>query len=53
MTMSMQMLIKNPLVCRGIAFLEPANVELKYHQTEERQAMADIDFVRGLQIRMG
>lgn len=48
-----QMLLKNPFVRRGIAFLEPNTVVLKYHQTEERQALADTDFMRGLQIRMG
>ena len=49
----MQMLVKNPLLRRGIAWLEPANVVMKYHQTEERQAMADVDFMRGLEIRLG
>ena len=48
-----QMLLKNPFVRRGIAFLEPASVELKCGATEERQADADADFERGLLVRMG
>lgn len=47
------MLLKNVYIRRGIAFLEPDKVELKYNQTEERQATADLDFARGLQVRLG
>ena len=47
------MLLKSPFVRRGIAFLEPGNVEMKYHETEERQAVADEEFERGLLVRMG
>lgn len=47
------MLLKNVFIRRGIAWLEPANIVLKGYQTEERQAMQDADFVRGLGIRLG
>ena len=47
------MLLKSPFVRRGIAFLEPGNVEMKYHETEERQAVADEEFERDLLVRMG
>ena len=47
------MLLKNVFIRRGIAWLEPANVVLKGYQTEERQAMQDEDFVRGLRVRLG
>ena len=47
------MQIKNVFIRRGIAFLEPGNVIMKYHLTEELQAVADTVFVRSLQTRMG
>ena len=48
-----QMLLKNVPIRRGIAWLEPANTVLKGYQTEERQAVQDEDFIRGLRVRLG
>lgn len=48
-----QLLLKNVVIRRGIAFLEPTTVILKGHQTQDREATQDIDFVRGLRLRMG
>jgi RecQ-mediated genome instability protein 1 len=48
-----QMLLKNVMFRQGIAFLEPANVVLKGHSTEDRQAQQDANFLRGLKRRMG
>ncbi|KAA1467645.1 hypothetical protein DENSPDRAFT_256681 [Dentipellis sp. KUC8613] len=46
------MLLKNVPIKRGIAFLEPSNIELKGHQTEDRDVHRDRDFVRSLRVRM-
>jgi hypothetical protein len=48
-----QMLLKNVMFRQGIAFLEPANVVLKGHSTEDRQVHQDANFLRGLKRRMG
>jgi RecQ-mediated genome instability protein 1 len=50
---SVQMLLKGTRFRRGIALLEPGNVVLKGHQTADREAEQDADFVRGLRARMG
>jgi RecQ-mediated genome instability protein 1 len=47
------MLLKNPMLRHGIAFLEPNTVELIGHQTADREAFQRTDFARGLRIRMG
>lgn len=48
------MLLKNVLIRRGIAFLEPATVDIYVgSQTEEREAVQDRDFARGLRVRLG
>lgn len=49
----LQLLLKNVFIRRGIAWLEPANIELKGYQTEERQVLQDADFIRGLHLRLG
>jgi RecQ-mediated genome instability protein 1 len=49
----LQMLLKNVLFRRGIAFLEPNTVVLKGYQTDDREANQDADFARGLRLRMG
>ncbi|KAG8865187.1 hypothetical protein FRB96_000077 [Tulasnella sp. 330] len=49
-----KILIKNVMIRRGIAFLEPANVEIYVgSQTEEREAVQDRDFARSLRVRLG
>ncbi|KAF7374800.1 DUF1767 domain-containing protein [Mycena sanguinolenta] len=48
-----KMVLKDVLVRRGMAFLEPACVTLKGHQTEDREAMQEADFARGLRHRLG
>ena len=48
-----QMLLKDVFIRRGVGFLEPRCIELKGHQTEDRQANQDFDFVRGLCVRLG
>ncbi|KAI0091295.1 hypothetical protein BDY19DRAFT_696571 [Irpex rosettiformis] len=45
--------LKDVLIRRGIAFLEPSKITLKGFQTEDRQSMQDADFVRGLKERLG
>lgn len=47
------MLLKDVMIRRGIAFLEPENVVMKGHKTEEREANQDSDFVRALRRRLG
>lgn len=47
------MLLRDVLIRRGVAFLEPKSVTFKGHQTEERVANQDRDFVVGLKARMG
>jgi hypothetical protein len=47
------MLLKGTRFRRGIALLEPGNVVLKGHQTADREAEQDADFMRGLRARMG
>ncbi|KAJ6513139.1 hypothetical protein C8R45DRAFT_335577 [Mycena sanguinolenta] len=48
-----KMVLKDVLVRRGMAFLEPACVTLKGHQTEDREAMQEADFARWLRHRLG
>ncbi|KAI0342854.1 hypothetical protein BDW22DRAFT_1394854 [Trametopsis cervina] len=48
-----QIILKDVLIRRGIAFLEPKKVILKGYQTEDRQSLQDADFVRGLRDRLG
>ncbi|KAJ7773414.1 hypothetical protein B0H16DRAFT_148641 [Mycena metata] len=48
-----KMVLKDVLVRRGIAFLEPACVTMKGFQTEDREAMQQADFARGLRHRLG
>ncbi|KAG9040261.1 hypothetical protein FRB95_000190 [Tulasnella sp. JGI-2019a] len=49
-----KVLLKNVLIRRGIAFLEPASVDVFVgSQTEEREAVQDKDFARGLRVRLG
>lgn len=47
------MLLKNPLMRHGIAFLEPKTVEFLGYQTADREALQRSDFARGLRVRMG
>jgi len=47
------MLLKDVLVRRGIAFLEPKCVVMKGHQTEDRELLQAADFARGLRLRLG
>ena len=50
---SLQLLLKNPLIRNGIAFLEPACIELKggiNHDREDRQQKI---FLGNLAVRMG
>ncbi|KAJ7227301.1 hypothetical protein GGX14DRAFT_629307 [Mycena pura] len=48
-----KMVLKNVFVRRGIAFLEPACVTFKGYQTEDREALQQADFARGLRCRLG
>lgn len=47
------MQLKDVLVRKGIAFLDPKNIFHKGYQTEDRVATQDRDFVRSLRVRMG
>ncbi|TFY83218.1 hypothetical protein EWM64_g788 [Hericium alpestre] len=47
-----KLLLKNVPIKRGIAFLEPKNIELKGYLNEDRDARRDKDFVRSLRVRM-
>lgn len=47
------MILKDVPIRQGIAFLEPSNVVLKGHMTEELDANRDTDFARGLRMRLG
>lgn len=47
------MLLKNPLIRGGIAFLEPENVDLLGGSSEERDANRISDLARGLAVRLG
>jgi len=47
------MVLKDVPIKRGIAFLEPSNVILKGHMTEELNANREADFARGLRMRLG
>lgn len=47
------MLLKNPVIRHGIAFLEQNSVELLGYQTADREALQKMDFARGLRFRMG
>jgi len=49
----LQILLKNPLIRHGIAFLEPDTVELLGHKTNDREKLQASDFARGLCARMG
>ncbi|KAJ7475952.1 hypothetical protein FB451DRAFT_1033545 [Mycena latifolia] len=48
-----KLVLKNVFIRRGIAFLEPACVTFKGHQTEDREALQEADFARGLRSRLG
>ncbi|KAJ7364092.1 hypothetical protein DFH08DRAFT_1072906 [Mycena albidolilacea] len=48
-----KMVLKDVLVRRGMAFLEPACVTHKGHQTEDREELQAADFARGLRHRLG
>ncbi|KAJ7126877.1 hypothetical protein C8R44DRAFT_873998 [Mycena epipterygia] len=48
-----KLVLRNVFIRRGIAFLEPACVTLKGHQTEDREALQEADFARGLRHRLG
>jgi len=50
----LKMLLKNVLMREGIAFLEPASVTVIPNTiSEDREAVQDADFARGLRLRMG
>ncbi|KAJ7170751.1 hypothetical protein C8R43DRAFT_1120492 [Mycena crocata] len=51
--MGYKMVLHNVLVRRGIAFLEPACVTHKGQQTEDREALQEAEFARGLRHRLG
>lgn len=47
-------MLKNVLVIQGIAFLEPATVEVIHGSiTEEREALRDFEFTRALHRKLG
>ncbi|KAJ7761892.1 hypothetical protein DFH07DRAFT_412312 [Mycena maculata] len=48
-----KLVLKNVLIRRGMAFLEPACVTFKGHQTEDREEIQAMDFARGLRQRLG
>lgn len=48
-----KLVLKDVLVRRGMAFLDPKCVTLKGHQTEDREALQEADFARGLRHRLG
>ncbi|KAG8947655.1 hypothetical protein FRC04_010589 [Tulasnella sp. 424] len=49
-----KLMLKNVLVISGIAFLEPATVDIfQGSHTEEREAVQDSDFVRALRRKLG
>ncbi|KAJ7650190.1 hypothetical protein FB45DRAFT_1050260 [Roridomyces roridus] len=48
-----KLVLKDVLVRRGMAFLEPTCVTFKGHQTEDREAQQEADFARGLRERLG
>ncbi|KAJ7285100.1 hypothetical protein C8J57DRAFT_1709377 [Mycena rebaudengoi] len=47
------MVLRDVLIRRGMAFLEPRCVTHKGHQTEDREALQESDFARGLRVRLG
>lgn len=47
------MIIKDVLIRRGIAFLEPLNVELKGYMTEELEVYRDAQFAEDIRQRLG
>jgi RecQ-mediated genome instability protein 1 len=47
------MLLKDVFIRRGIGFLEPKCVVMKGHQTQDREACQDYEFMRGLRLRLG
>ena len=47
------MILKDVPIRNGIAFLEPSNVILKGYMTEELDEYRDVDFARGLRVRLG
>lgn len=47
------MQLKDVVVRKGIAFLEPRNIIHKGYSTEDRVATQERDFVRSLRVRMG
>lgn len=49
----LQMIIKDVPIRRGVAFLEPSNVELKGYMTEELEVYRDAQFARDLRQRLG
>ncbi|KAJ6576612.1 hypothetical protein DFH09DRAFT_1078188 [Mycena vulgaris] len=48
-----KLVLRNVFIRRGIAFLEPACVTFKGHQTEDREILQEADFARGLRHRLG
>ncbi|KAJ6609219.1 hypothetical protein B0H10DRAFT_2226079 [Mycena sp. CBHHK59/15] len=48
-----KMILKDVLIRRGMAFLEPRCVTMKGYQTEDREALQESDFARGLRFRLG
>jgi RecQ-mediated genome instability protein 1 len=51
--MNAQMLLRSPVIRRGIAFLSPECVELKGHSNEDLDKLQDRSFTRSLYHRMG
>lgn len=47
------MVIRDVTIRRGTAFLEPKCVELKGHQTADRDERREAIFLRGLKLRLG
>ncbi|KAJ7455345.1 hypothetical protein B0H11DRAFT_2200430 [Mycena galericulata] len=47
-----KLVLKDVLIRRGMAFLEPACVTFKGHQTEDREILQAADFARGLRQRL-
>ena len=47
------MVIRDVTIRRGTAFLEPRCVDLKGHQTADRDERREATFLRGLKLRLG
>ncbi|KAF7316732.1 DUF1767 domain-containing protein [Mycena chlorophos] len=48
-----KMVLRDVLIRRGMAFLEPKCIEIKGHRTEDREVLQKSDFARGLRRRLG